>query len=259
MRRIHSLLLVGAVAAYAVACRESSVAPASSLESTESAALASNARGRDKSTTLLATIEISPNGGTYTVGDFQVVFPAGAVCDPATTTYGARHWNDDCTPLSRSITVKVVAESHRDRMSIDFQPDLRFRPSAGWVTIQTNAYRDLLTSGGVRALSPNEPYFRYFGILYVPTGSRSRIDEVATTGDRSMVTYIDRNTGLVWRRIKHFSGFTLSSGFTCTTTDDGASCDSGGLGGLPDPLSGGASGSSLSNSVVDASSIIVTP
>jgi hypothetical protein len=256
MRRIHSLLLVGAVAAYAVACRESSVAPASAPESTESAALASTARGRDKSTTLLATMDISPNGGTYSVGDFQLVFPAGAVCDPATTRYGSRYWNDDCTPLRRSITVKVVAESRGGRISVDFQPDLRFRPNAGWVTIQTNAYRDVLTNSGVRALSPDEPAFRYFGILYVPTGGRSRIDEVSTTGDRSMVTYVDRNTGLVWRRIKHFSGFTLSSGFSCTTTDDGvASCTSGGLGGISDPLAG----ASMSNSVVDASSIIVTP
>ena len=235
------------------------MAPASDTEN-ESPSLASTARGLDKGTTLLATIEISPNGGTYSVGDFQVVFPAGAVCDPSTTRYGVRYWNDDCAPLSRSITVKVVAESRGNRTSIDFQPDLRFRPSAGWVTIQTSAYRDLLTSGGVRSLSTDNPYFRYFGILYVPTGSRSRIDEVLTTGDRSMVTYIDRNTGLVWRRIKHFSGFTLSSGFTCTSTDDVTSCTSSGLGGLGDPLSGTSSGSpALSVTIADEESIIVTP
>lgn len=258
MKRIQSLLLVGALTAFAVSCRESSVAPSSASENGQ---LASSARGLDKgTTTLLATIEISPDGGTYKIGDFSVVFPAGAVCDPSTAKYGARYWNDDCTALTRSITVNVVAQRNRDRTSIDFQPDLRFRPSAGWVTIQSDAYRSVLTNGSVRSLSANEPSFRYFGILYVPTGGQSRVDEVISTGDRSMVTYIDRSSGLVWRRIKHFSGFTLSSGFTCTTGADAVeTCTAAGLGGLTDPLTGGTGGVSLFRSLADSSSIVVLP
>src|SRR6185503_20961282 len=257
MQRIQSLLLVGAVAALAVSCRESSVAPSSAPES----ALTSSARGLDKgTTTLLATIEISPAGGTYRIGDFSVVFPAGAVCDPSTTKYGARYWNDDCSALTRSITVNVMATTRRDRTSIDFQPDLRFRPGAGWVTIQTDAYRNVLTNSGVRALSETEPSFRYFGILYVPTGGQSRVDEVMSTGDRSMLTYIDRSSGLVWRRIKHFSGFTLSSGFTCNTSTDGVeTCTPAGLGGLGEGLGGASGGVSLFSSLADSSSIVVLP
>jgi hypothetical protein len=257
MQRRQSLLLVGAVAALAVSCRESSVAPSSA---SERAQLASSARGLDKgTTTLLAKIEISPEGGTYKVGDFSVVFPAGAVCDPSTTKYGARYWNDDCTALTRSITVNVVAQTHRNRTSIDFQPDLRFRPNAGWVTIQTDAYRNVLTNSGVRTLAATEPSFRYFGILYVPTGGRSRIDEVAATGDRSMITYIDRTTGIVSRRIKHFSGFLVSSGFTCTTANEVETCTPSGLGGLGDPVTGGVGGVSLFSSLADSSSIVVLP
>ena len=249
MRRLIPILLVGAVTAFAVACRDSAVAPARPDGNT---ALASSARGRDQSTTLLATFEISPNGGRYSVGDFEIVFPAGAVCDPSSTQYGARYWNDDCAPLTRTITVRVVAQSHRDRISVDFQPDLRFRPSAGWVTIRTNAYRDLLTSGGARQLSPTSSYFKSFAILYVPSGTSSRIDEALSTGDRSMVTHVDRKTGLVWRRIKHFTGYLIASGFACLGTEDGSCNAEPGSGGTPEPIGGLSAGDLFSTVIVDA-------
>src|SRR3954463_5904074 len=155
MRRNTLYLLVGAVAALAVACRDSSVAPARSATSLSAAASPSlSAGGNNQNRTLLGTIELSPNGGTYHVGDFDIVMPAGAVCAPATTKYGPRYWDDDCTPTATSITVNVIAKKQGNHVSVDFQPDLRFRPSAGWVVVQTSAYNDLLTSPAVRALSP---------------------------------------------------------------------------------------------------------
>jgi len=177
---------------------------------------------------------LSPNGGTYHVGDFDVVVPAGAVCDPAKTKYGVGHWDDDCKPANRSVTVNLVAETRQGRVTLDFQPDLRFRPSAGWVRIQTNAYSDLLKSDAVRQLSPDSPYFSQFAIFYVPTGKKSRIDEVRATGDASMVTHVDLSTGQVWRRVKHFSGYMVSLGDKCTVGTDGACQGDGdaGLGGV---------------------------
>src|SRR4029078_9840802 len=130
MRRNTLYLLVGAVAALAVACRDSVVAPARSANSLSAAGSPSlSAGGVNQDTTLICTIELSPNGGTYHVGDFDIVMPAGAVCDPATTKYGARHWDDDCRPANRSITVQVTAQRHGQDVSVDFQPDIRFRPS----------------------------------------------------------------------------------------------------------------------------------
>jgi len=232
MRRINPLLLVGVVAAFAGACRDSVVAPAASSDAIATSSSAANGRGRGTTTTtVLATLQISPDGGTYHVGDFDVVIPAGAVCDPSTTAYGRRHWDDDCTPANRTVTVSVVAESRRNGVSVDFRPDLRFRPSAGWVTIQTPAYRQLLTSDAVRKLAPTSEYFRSFGIAYVPSGGGSRLDEVILNGDRSLVTHVDRNSGLVWRRVKHFSGYMISSGFACIPTMEDSEC-------IPDPTDG---------------------
>jgi len=225
MRRNTLLLLVGAVAALAVACRDSSVAPARSATSLSAAASPSaSAGGINKNRTLLGTIELSPNGGTYHVGDFDIVMPAGAVCDPATTKYGARHWDDDCTPLASSISVTVIAKKQGNRASVDFQPDLRFRPRAGWVVIQTSAYSDLLTSSTVRQLSPKSGFFENFSIQYVPTGGGRQLNEFRSTGDRSMLTHVDLRTGLVWRRVKHFSGYIVNLGAKCdpSQTIDGS-------------------------------------
>jgi hypothetical protein len=250
MRRSISLLLAGAAAAFVAACSESAVAPA--RPDSSDGALATSARGRSTTTTVLGSFEISPAGGTYRVGAYDLVVPAGAVCDPSTTRYGARYWDDDCTPLSRSTTVRLVAETSRNRVSVDFQPDLRFRPGAGWVTLQTSAYRDLLTSPEARQLAPTADVFRAFAMLYVPSGGSSRIDEVMSTGDLSLVTYVDRNTGVLSRRIKHFSGYTVSLGFSCTDPTNTSCTDTGGS--LPSPT-GSLSSSTLASSL----SVVVLP
>jgi hypothetical protein len=261
MRRNTLLMLVGAAAALAVACRDSAVAPvrsATALSASASPSLSASKSNQNR--TLLGTVELSPNGGTYHVGDFDIVMPAGAVCDPATTQYGPRHWDEDCTPARRSVTVNVIARKRGDRVSVDFEPDLRFRPSAGWVVIQTSAYSDLLTSPAVRRQSPQSSYFENFAILYVPTGGRSQINEMRATGDESMITHVDLRSGLVWRRVKHFSGYLVTAGQKCDPGLQGADAtcptDDGGLGG-----SGTVAGQSMSIVLFDALSlsVIVTP
>lgn len=231
------------------------MAPASQRLSPSSSApalsLASNGRS-DHS--VITTLTISPAGGTYHIGDFDVVIPAGAVCDPASTSYGPAHWNSECAPANRDITVQVIAAGHQGQVSIDFKPDLRFRPSAGWVTVRTAAYKDLLTSDAVRALPTSSSYFSNFIILYVPTGGQSHIDEVRSTGDPSLVTHIDRATGIVWRRVKHFSGYMITSGDKCTGTlsGDGTTCIVDGT------LSGSTSSALLTTLTIDTTTAVDT-
>ena len=255
MRRNTLPLLVGAAAALAVACRDSTIAPARNTNSLSASASPLDSKGGiNQNRTLLGTIELSPNGGTYQVGDFEVVIPAGAVCDPATAKYGAKHWDDDCKPANSSITVSVVAQRHGQDVSVDFQPDIRFRPSAGWAVISTRAYGGLLTSSSVRSLSPSSPFFQNFAILYVPTGSSSHIDEMFSTGDQSMVTHVDLRSGVVWRRVKHFSGYIVFSGKACDPTLGDPSC-------IADPsgLGGNVGTSSLGLGGTVTFSVIVTP
>ena len=125
MRRNSLLLLVGAAAALAVACRDA-VAPTRIENSLSASASPSYSKsGSNNNRTLLGTLELSPNGGTYHVGDFDIVVPAGAVCDPESTRYGVKHWDDDCAPASHSIKVSIVAKKHANSVSVDFEPDLR--------------------------------------------------------------------------------------------------------------------------------------
>lgn len=266
MRRLAIYLLVGAVSAAAVACQDSVLAPATKRVSPASSALSlsrSSNQGRSDRT-VITTLTISPSGGTYHVGDFDVVIPAGAVCDPGSTRYGASHWDEDCAPANRDITVSVVAETHKDQVSIDFKPDLRFRPSAGWVTVRTAAYSDLLTSDAVRQLPLTSSYFSNFAILYVPTGGQAHIDEVRSTGDPSMVTHVDLSTGIIWRRVKHFSGYVVYSGQKCTTsTPDATTCavdDGSGSTSIVSGQSGTALTTTLTVDTTSTSlSVVVTP
>jgi hypothetical protein len=225
MRSKSLLLLVGTAAALTVACQDAVGPTRSANPLSASAAVSFSKDGSNSNRTQLGTLALSPNGGTYHVGDFDIVIPAGAVCDPATTKYGARHWDDDCAPATQTVTVNVVAKRHGQDVSVDFQPDLRFRPSAGWVIIQTNAYSSLLTSKDVRQLGSSSPFFQNFVILYAPTGGGANIDEVRTTGDGSMVTHVDLRSGLVWRRVKHFSGYLISSGFSCPSVAADGTCN----------------------------------
>lgn len=262
MRRNTLFLLVGAVAALAVACRDSSVAPARSATSLSAAASPSLATGgNNQNRTLIGTIELSPNGGTYHVGDFDIVMPAGAVCDPATTKYGARYWDDDCTPAASSVTVNVIAKKHGNGVSVDFQPDLRFRPAAGWVVIQTNAFSTLLTSPAVRELSPRSGFFENFSIQYVPTGGGRQLNEFRSTGDQSLLTHVDLGTGIVWRRVKHFSGYIVNLGAKCDPTvsgiDGACQVDDGGLGGTGTVVGGSSNFVMIGG--LSLSTVIVTP
>jgi len=235
------------------------VRSATALSASASPSLSASKSSQNR--TLLGTLELSPNGGTYHVGDFDIVVPAGAVCDPATTKYGPRYWDDDCAPALRSVTVNVTARKVGHRVSVDFEPDLRFRPSAGWVVIQTSSYADLLTSAEVRRQSPQSSYFENFAILYVPTGGRSQINEARTTGDGSMITHVDLRTGLVWRRVKHFSGYLVTAGQKCdpsvTGLDPVCQVDDGGLGGTGTVVGGTSNLVFFGN--LSLASVLVTP
>jgi hypothetical protein len=256
MRRSTIYVYVGAVAALAVAaCRDIGVEPNGSTKPSSASIAPSFSKTRaNQDRTVIGSLSITPGGGTYHVGDFDIVIPAGAVCDPTTTKYGPRHWNDDCAPANRTITVNVVSVRRHGNVSIDFQPDLRFRPKAGWARIETRAYSDLLTSDAIRQLSPSSPYFNQFLLLYAPSGQAARIDEVKSLSDPSLVTHIDRSTGVLWRRVKHFSGYIIA-GFKCDASTDAGDVQCSG-----DPTGGvGAIASLVSDSTSMMISVVVTP
>jgi len=130
-------------------------------------------------------------------GDHSLWLPAHSVCDPASSTYGIGTWNDPCSPLTTSITVTARVRSTSGGLPrVDFQPAIRFNPmTAAFLT---------LTVKGKKAKQAAE-----MQILYCPTNSaKDCVDEALT--DPSLQTVLDRPDKMVYRRIKHFSGYLVA-------------------------------------------------
>ena len=155
--------------------------------------------------------DLGPNGGVFYTGNHAVVFPAGSVCDPATSSYGPGTWDAPCSVLQSTIKVQAEVRRSGGGTAIDFTPSLRFVPSTSasrwvWLLIYSPNARD--ATGDLSA----------FNILYAPTLGATRIDE--TGYDSSLRTYVDTFSGISLRRIKHFSayeegGYGSGSGKTC--------------------------------------------
>ena len=149
------------------------------------------------------------NSSFYLGAGNSVRFPAGAVCDP-TSSYGPSEWDNDCTPATAPITINASAwlDPVTGNPRVDFANHLRFVPSADplrWVTL---AFTDVSA-----ALNPSSD------ILYCTTAYSQCVSELS--GDATLITVKNPVTGLVTRRIKHFSGYLLGSGDDCDTCSEG--------------------------------------
>lgn len=152
-----------------------------------------------------ADFTVGPWGGTYLVGNHAVVFPAGSICDPASSSYGPDTWNDSCRAATTPIRIHAEVRTTKAGTWVDFTPSLRFVPSnspAKWVWIFM--YTPQVT--GASDLSRAN-------ILFTSGLGASGIDESAT--DATLRTYVDTRSGISMRRIKHFSGYSNSSGRAC--------------------------------------------
>jgi len=216
-RRLLPNLLAGAALLLASACSDAVAPDATSRKApTASPDLASYEAITSR---LGTTLTLDPQGNDYTFGSFQLHVPAGAVCDPATSGYGVGTWDLPCTPLNRSMRLRANVSFENGRAWVDFHPNVRFVPSddpSNWVTLTTRRtaaqLRRAYVSGGLRS----------FALLYAPAIGETPIDEGAT--DPSVVTFANLRNGMIWRRLKHFSGFTISAGFVCEPTADNNNC-----------------------------------
>jgi hypothetical protein len=159
---------------------------------------------------------VGPSGGLFYTGSHAVYFPAGSICDPS-SSYGPGTWDDACEPLRSTITVHADVRTTAAGTSVDFSPSLRFTPSSvpsRWVWMYMYTPQATNYSGDLSR----------FTILYAAHPGDVGIDE--SIGDPTLRTYVDTRSGISLRRIKHFSGYTVSTRCSdvitenCTTTDD---------------------------------------
>ncbi|HKO14645.1 MAG TPA: hypothetical protein VJU87_00300 [Gemmatimonadaceae bacterium] len=149
-------------------------------------------------------ITVDPQASrTYAFGDNWVYFPAHAICDPATSGYGPAYWDAPCTPLNRPFTIHVKWSPEGGHSFVEFSPDLRFAPSNNrfqWVILSLRDQQDLRGSD--------------YNILYNPTGDEDGLWVNEAAADPTLRPHIDYAQKTVYRRVKHFSGYMLSAGFT---------------------------------------------
>lgn len=149
----------------------------------------------------------------YRFGQNWLYVPAGVVCE-AGATYGPSEWDQPCdrakAPFQLTVTVGADAEG---RPTAHFSPDMRFAPSStpyNWVVLGLKVKGKLDTEG--------------YGILYQPRGSTEWIDESAS--DSTLRAWRAKGN-VIARRIKHFSGYNVSLGYSEQT----AQVDGGFFGG----------------------------
>ncbi len=212
MLRATSKVVVVALIAGLAACSDGSIAPKSGVSHATSNIGALATLTRTDTVRFSFVVDPSQNQSFYLGAGNSVRFPAGAVCDPA-STYGTTEWDNSCTAASDSITIYASAwlDPVTGNPRVDFDNHLRFVPSADpthWVTLAFTDQSAALDSSS--------------DILYCTSAYSACMSELS--GDSTLVTVKNPVTGLVTRRIKHFSGYLLGSG------DDCGGCTEGGAG-----------------------------
>jgi hypothetical protein len=187
----------------AAGCSDSTVAPKASsiVDSTIPGGGATAAlTGTD---TLRFSFVIDPSRTMYYYlgAGNSITFPAGSLCDPYRSTYGVGQWDRWCPAATYPVTIKTKAWLDRyGQPHLDFDRHVRFVPSsnpADWVMLTLSDY-----GSGINPWS---------NIAYCASEHQSScIDESKT--DPSVATVTNPYTGKLTRRIKHFSGYSLTSG-----------------------------------------------
>jgi hypothetical protein len=189
--RLSLLPLLAAAGVLLAACAGEATAPSASPRSvTGSPATRALAGAVDG----VYTFEIDPTQSqSLALGQSHLELPANAICDIATSSYGAGTWNDECTLQQEPVTITAtVTDAATDHPRIDFQPALRFSPDQNvmlYIAVTDQATLD------------NSKVVKY-------CNEEGCVNEALS--DSSLVSHVDENNLLVFRRIKHFSGYVVA-------------------------------------------------
>lgn len=151
-------------------------------------------------------------GGRFALaGGHVITFGDDAICDPLTSGYGPTTWNLPCQPVSGAITITATSWTDADgHARVDFSPDLRFVPTAEAPSRVRLQLRDR---------SAYDPMAR---VLYCPTIGEC-FDEAIS--DASLESKRDTKGVWVYRYVKHFSGYNVSTGRAMTADESIASLE----------------------------------
>ena len=223
-------LILTLTAMLAAGCGEANLAPSSQEmvqqdQTAPGGGSTANLAGFD---TVRFSFQFDPSrANSFSLGQGNnISFPAHSLC-ATTSSYGPTEWDKPCTAATSPVTFTVKAWLDKtNHPRIDFKPSVRFVPStnpANWVMLSfTDKYA---------AANP------LFNILYCANGAAKCVNEVLT--DPTLATLRDPVTGRVYRRVKHFSGYTITTdGCDPSVDPDCPSGDGGGFNRVGLKLSG---------------------
>lgn len=194
-RRIANAFLAFAAIGTATACADNASAPAREVAAFKAPAAFTTVEG-----SVVFTVNNS-EGKNQRVGNHVIAFPAGAICDPELSTYGATEWDKPCTALRGSI--EITATMLRDSENhpyVDFQPALRFVPTQEVMLFLRNGRSSQATQ---------------LSVEYCDNSGFCRDESL---GDPSLSSFRSGNSSYIGRRIKHFSGYMIAAGEPCNGT-----------------------------------------
>jgi hypothetical protein len=152
-----------------------------------------------------ADFTVPREGGVFFVGNHAVVFPANSICD-ASGGYGPGTWDSPCTPTRSATRIHAQVSVSSSGTLIEFTPAMRFVPA------RDARGQVWLFMFNPKAIGATGDLSR-FNILYQTGKGSAAIDEAAT--DPTLRTYVDTNSGITARVLKHFSGYIDSVGRSC--------------------------------------------
>jgi len=207
--RIAALVLVGGIVVASSACSVDSTAPAPQQSAARTPERTSPFAPTEAQKALVGVtdgtyrVTFNPQQGqVLSLGPNRLEIPANAVCNMGTSGYGPAFWNSPCAPETRPVTLTVtVKDASSDHPSVDFQPAMRFNPQT---TVSLYVYVPKVT----RDDATN------WVIQYCPasgTGSGQCVNEALT--DPDLRTFVDYDASVVFRRLKHFSMYSVFGGY----------------------------------------------
>lgn len=159
-----------------------------------------------------ADFTVTGTGGWFRLGRLALYIPKHAICDPRTSGYGPAEWDKPCEVLKSPIQMHAEILTIDGAEVVHFTPALRFVPSRNpskwvWIFMKVGAIDSRRDARNAR-------------ILWTPAVGATGIDESLT--DPTLATRYDDETESVYRRIKHFSGYQVSVGFTAGDDEHGS-------------------------------------
>ena len=132
---------------------------------------------------------------SFNLGPNHLDIPAGGICNLVRSGYGPKYWDKPCAPQTAPLELTVVIKNaSSEHPSIDFFPAMRFNPKK---TVQLYMYAPHVSRDDAKN----------WQMLYCPDKGGC-FDESVT--DKSLVTAIDYANNVLFRRVKHFSGYTVA-------------------------------------------------